>query len=216
MPTPARLKVAFDYACFYHLTFSCIDGLYLFRTDQHRRIFLQRCRSFLDASFVFLAYSLLSNEAHLIVKAREKEQVLKEISFLPFQNRTRAMAAFLRNPTTDAYNDMLLRQMNRFLVSYVNTFNYLEERSGALFRKPFRRVRLTTKLEVEESILFVHTCAQRQKIHADFRSHLYHSWHEIMHPSSSWVDANAAIHFFESADQFRESHQHYANQMPRE
>jgi hypothetical protein len=209
MPTPVRLKAPFRFAQHYHLMFQSIDGLILFRSLQHQRLFLKACVCYLKPFFRFRAYTLLSNQAHMVVTTQSEKQITEAISWLPFQDRTRSMSLFQRSPSEALLNRMLERQVNRMLVSYVNSYNYYEERAGGLFQKPFKRVVLENKEAMKEAIMYVHTCAQLKQLVSDYRAHSAHSWMEILNKNSLLVETDSVLELFEDPETYRIAHQRY-------
>jgi hypothetical protein len=210
MPIPTHLRAPFCADEFYHLSFYSIDGLILFRTAQHRIIFLRKCLFFLNPFATFFAYTILPKQIHLIVKIKEEKMITEALNWTPYCDRTRSMISFLKHPSSNYLNTMLERQINRMLVSYVNSFNYMEERSGGLFKKPFRRMNLKTLDDVKRAILFVHTCAEKEQVVSDYRAHLFHSLDEIARHSSSLVDTKSTMLLFENPEIYRLSHLKYA------
>jgi hypothetical protein len=211
MPIPAQYRAPFCADEFYHLSFYSIDGLVLFRTAQHRMIFIRKCLFFLNPFATFFAYTILPKQFHLIIKIKEEKIITETLNWTPYGDRTRSMISFLRNPSSNYLNMMLERQINRMLVSYVNSFNYLEERSGGLFKKPFRRMNLKAPDDVKRAILFVHTCAEKEQVVSDYRSHAFHSLDEIARQSSTLVDTKSTMLLFENPETYRLSHLKYAD-----
>lgn len=211
MPIPAHHRASFCADEFYHLSFYSIDGLTLFRTNQHRMIFIRKCLFFLDPFATFFAYSILPKQIHLIIKMKDEKIITEALNWTPYGERTRAMISFLKNPSSQYFNMMLERQINRMLVSYVNSYNYQEERRGGLFKKSFKRIVLKTPDEVRRAILFVHTCAERERVVSDYRAHDFHSLEEIVRQSSTLVDTKSTLMLFENAETYRLSHLKYAD-----
>jgi hypothetical protein len=211
MPIPAHHRAPFCADEFYHLSFYSTDGLVLFRTAQHRMIFIRKCLFYLNPFATFFAYTILPKQIHLIMKIKDENIITEALKWTPYGDRTKSMILYLRNPSSAYLNLMLERQINRMLVSYVNSFNYLEERSGGLFKKPFRRMNLKTPEEVKRAILFVHTCAEKEQVVSDYRSHAFHSLDEIVRQSSTLVDTKSTMLLFENPEIYRLSHLQYAD-----
>jgi hypothetical protein len=212
MPIPVRFRAPFLVDQFYHLIFLSIDGLLLFRTTQHRKVFIKNCHLFLQPFATFWAYSFLPNQAHFVIKCKGENEIKEELSWVPYRDRTRSMLSFIKEPSSELFNAMMERQVNRMLVSYVNSYNYMEERKGGLFQKPFRRIWLSDMEALKETVLFVHTCAQKEGVVLDYRAHQYHSHDEIVRKSSVLVDTQSVMLLFESPEIYRSAHLKYADQ----
>src|SRR5882724_6484073 len=144
MPTPTAYKAPFLYGDFYHLVFKSIDDLLLFRCHDNKLFFMERFSFFLHSFLACWAWTLLDNHAHFIVRVREAEDIYHRLEAIPDEARTVSMKKLLSdtNRITDP-DELIERQANRLMVSYVNAYNNMYKRKGGLFLSPFRRFAIT-------------------------------------------------------------------------
>ena len=120
------------------------------------------------------------------------------------------MALFLSHKyTADELfvNELIERQVNRFLVAYANAFNKAYKRSGSLFQSPFRRSIINDDVHLQQAIIYVHANAQKHDLINDYRSYLYSSYHKIISGISILIDVAAILDFFRGLKEFITLHE---------
>jgi hypothetical protein len=155
-----------------------------------------------------------------VVQVKEPGLLHQSIIAIPDEARTVSMKKFLLNPGNDQLvDDLIERQVNRFMVSYTNSYNKVYKRKGGLFQSPFRRSVITDENHLQRAIIYVHSNAQKHGLINDYRRYAYSSYHEILSGRYLFVDGCSVLHFFGGIKNFIEQHQfhidhYYANQWP--
>lgn len=196
MPTPVQFKAPFEPERFYHVVFRSIDGVKLFLNNNQKQIFLSKWIQFMQPFCRVWAYCLLENHAHLVLKIEKAQSIYDLVEKWGIDEQTKAIRNYLSDKSESHFDEMLERQVNRFLVSYVNTFNNEIARKGGLFQKPFRRVLIAEENHLQQAIVYVHANAQKHGIVKDYLLHPDHSYHEIIKDSTLYVDSFAVLDFF--------------------
>ena len=211
MPTPLKYKAPLHADHHYHLIFRSVDGVQLFREPCNHVFFLQRFRLYLRPVLSTIAYCLLENHAHFIVKIKSIEALKKSIAKLPEERRTKIMCRFLEaeDPET-LVNDMILRQINSFMVSYALSYNKFYNRRGGLFHSPCRRVVVKDEAHLRNGIVYVHANAQKHQIVTDFKTYPHSSYHEILANFSSLITIKPVLEFFGGKELFIKTHDEIA------
>jgi REP-associated tyrosine transposase len=208
MPTPAQYKSPFSPECYYHVVFRSVDGVMLFHTDENRIYFLQKFSFYFKPVSTCLAYCLLENHVHFIIRVRSLSSLKENILLISPEAQTMSMKKFLENPgCVDIVENVLERQVNSFMVSYANAYNKRFSRKGNLFQSPFRRVEIKEDSHLQQAIIYVHANAQKHKFIKDFKDHRYNSYWEIIKGDCSNVQINEVLHFFGGKEQFIKIHQ---------
>lgn len=208
MPTPVRFKAAFYPQAYYHLVFKSIDGVALFNTGENRKFFLEKFSLFLHPFCSCLAYCLLDNHVHFIVQVKSLETINNFILLTTPETRTVSMRKCLESPNKEELIDEILeRQVNRFMTSYANAYNNKFSRKGNLFQSPFRRIEIKEDAHLQQAIIYTHANAQKHGIVKDFKDYKYSSYWEVINKYSANVQANEVLRFFEGKDQFIKIHQ---------
>jgi hypothetical protein len=221
MPTPVQFKAAFGFDHYYHLLFRSIDGIPLFTNQKQSRFFLEKFNRYSKEIFQCWAYSLLDNHAHFIIKVKPEELVKKKIIELSVDERTKAMIRLLEKPGKEfmLFDEVAERQINRFMVSYANTYNNFSERKGGVFQQPFRRSLIAEETHLLQAVIYVHANAQKHQLFSDFKDHPFNSYQEILSGDSILIDSKILIDFFGGKENYINLHKEqvayfYTNQWP--
>jgi putative transposase len=208
MPTPDQFKAPLHPQRYYHAIFRSVDDVLLFRIVDNRDFFLKRFSNYLHPVCNCLAYCLLDNHAHFIIQVKSSVSLKASILSTSEEFRTVSMKKFLEEPDRDEIVDeMLERQVNRFMVSYANAFNKAFSRRGTLFQSPFRRVEIKEDAHLQQAIIYVHANAQKHGLIKDFKDYQYSSYWEIMYDNSMNVQVNDVLQFFDNKERFKTIHQ---------
>ncbi len=216
MPTPIAFKAPFLCDQSYHLVFKSIGGLLLFKHVLNRTFFLRRFSFFLGPVLICKAYCQLDNHVHFVVQIKKVELLHQSIIAVPDETKTVSMKKFLHDPGRVVLIDELIeRQVNRFMVSYTNSYNKVYNRKGGLFQSPFRRSVITGENRLQQSIIYTHANPQKHGLTTDFRSYPYSSYREILSGEYRFVDGFSVLYFFGGITNFIEQHRLQADQFYR-
>lgn len=220
MPTPVALKAPFFYQSHYHIVFKSIDGLLLLNKPSDYNLFLQRFLNFLQPFLDIWAFILLQNHVHLIIHVKTEKNIKEYLAKLPVPLQTKAMQKLMVSDKHAALIDELIeRQFNSFMVSYVNSINNQTGKQGGFFQKPFKRILIADESHLQQAIIYVHANAQKHGLVKDFRSFQHCSYNSIISGNSAFVDTSAVLSFFKGKEAFIEQHrlqveQFYSNNWP--
>jgi putative transposase len=207
MPVSQLLKAAFIPNKHYHIVFKSIDGLLLFRSDADYSVFLQRFYKFTNLAVENWAYCLLNNHAHFIVKLKTHEEVIRNITDIDLAVQTVAMKKLLVNSNDESvFDEMLERQLNSFMVSFVNYTKNKYGHNGGVFQKPFKRVVITTDAHLQQAIVYVHANSVKHNISNDYERYIYSSYISISKNTNTYCEREKVIDFFGGANKFVELH----------
>lgn len=220
MPTPIEFKAPFHPEAFYHIVCKSIDGIKLFQEHSNYFVFQERFKDFTGLCFDVWSYCLLSNHTHHIIQVKEKNDIIKSIEQLPIEERTTSMQSFLIDTDNEILFDaMIVRQMNRFLVSYANNVNNRRKRKGGTFQKPFRRRMIENDSHLQQAIIYTNANAQKHQLIDDYKKFRYSSYSEILAGDQNFIEPQKVINFFGSIEKFIKVHQeqvdhYYQNTWP--
>ena len=190
------------------LVFKSIGDLLLFRNHENKMFFLYKFVSFLKPVLNCWSYSLLDNHAHFIVRIKDIFSLQQSLSNVPDTTRTVSINKFLADTGNELLVDeLIVRQVNRFMVSYTNSYNQFYDRAGGLFQSPFRRLVIQEEAHLQQSVIYVHANAQKHRLIPDYRNHLYSSYNEIINGVSSIIAIDEVLTFFGGLERFIELHQ---------
>jgi hypothetical protein len=136
------------------------------------------------------------------------DKVLKLIQEMPEANYTVAIKTLLTNiDEIKLFDAMIERQMNSFLVSFVNFHNNKYQRKGGLFQKPFKRIEVLDDSHLQQAIIYVNANAQKHQMVKDFTKYPFSSYSDIVRRNETFVAANQVINFFGNIEVLMATHQ---------
>jgi putative transposase len=220
MPTPSNLKALFVPNSYYHFVCKSIDGILLFKSDEDYHIFKERFKKFMTEFLDVWSYCLLPNHTHYIIKVNSSLRIQENLNKFQQENKTTAMLSFLDNIDDElAFDKMIHRQMNSFLVSYANYYNNKYNRQGGLFQKPFRRIWIDDEAYLQQAIIYTNANAQKHKLVESYKNFTHSSYKEIINKEGYYINAKEVIDFFGGINKFIDAHNnqveyYYKNDWP--
>ncbi|SDD42497.1 transposase [Niabella drilacis] len=129
---------------YYHIYNHANGDDNLFREAENYNFFLKKYHQHLDPVVETIAWCLMPNHFHLLVKIKSEEAVAS--TFLKFQTleKFEQRSAFLS------------KQFSNFFSSYTQSFNKVYKRRGSLFIKNFKRKEVTDEAYLRSLILYIH------------------------------------------------------------
>lgn len=207
MPIPVKFKAAFFPGATYHLLFRSIDGLLLFQDSRDYLLFLSQYATYFRPILDTLSYCLLNNHSHFIVQVKERKELIEELSIIPKKYKTILMNKVLSDGTNDFLIDQMIeRQVNSFMSSYVHLKNRNSDRKGGLFQSPFRRSFITDDAHLAQSVIYVHANAEKHGLVKDFKQYPHSSYQEILSGHSTNVCVKKVLDFFGGRERYIEMH----------
>lgn len=121
----------------------------IFREARNYGFFLDRYAHHVSPGADTLAYCLMPNHFHILVRVRAQE----------------------------AWPDNRLpeRRLANLFSSYAKAFNNTYRRTGSLFQKPFGRVAITSPEQLQHIVCYIHRNPQQHGFVGDFRDYPYSS-----------------------------------------
>jgi REP element-mobilizing transposase RayT len=175
---------------FYHIYNRAVGQENLFREEKNHSFFLKKWNNYLNDYLDVWAYCLMPNHFHFVV------QVKKTGCF----------------PEGVRINKFLEDQFKRLFSSYALSFNKVYERSGSLFQKRFKRVKIDSRNYLITLIHYIH----HNPIHHGFTQNYsdwdYSSYTAIASGHPTKVKRQKVLELFnDSKDEFLSSHEEMKN-----
>lgn len=136
---------------FYHIYNRSIGNEMMFNDIAFANDFLERWEKLITPYTNTLAFCIMSNHFHFIVQIKPFDDKIKAIIAL---ENTSAANDFLDGNSSP--NDFLVTQFSRLFNGFSTFYNNKKNRSGGLFQKKFKRIRLNSVEKVLEKICYVH------------------------------------------------------------
>jgi len=141
---------------FYHIYNHANGDDNLFREEKNYPFFLEKYHQHIDPIADTIAWCLMPNHFHLLVKIRSEKEIVDNFS----SSRT---STFLKFRTLEKLAEaeeeklkFLSKQFSNFFSSYSQAFNKVYNRRGSLFIKNFKRKEIANEQYLRNIILYIH------------------------------------------------------------
>lgn len=108
----------------------------------------------------------------------------------------------------DEDQKIVSQKFSNFFNAYAKAFNKAHNRTGSLFEKPFKRIRLLSEDYLKNLIIYVNTNPIKHKVSLNFENYLYSSYSECLLRKSQIVNVNEVLELFDDIENFKFVHQY--------
>ncbi|HVM88269.1 MAG TPA: hypothetical protein VMT76_08770 [Puia sp.] len=129
---------------YYHIFNHAIGNENLFREDENYRFFLQKYDLYIYQVAETLAYCLMPNHFHFLIKIKSEGQLVA--AFPKFKTLEKLIEA-----------NCISKQFSNFFSSYTLSFNKKYNRMGSLFLKNFKRQQVEKDSYFSKIIHYIHS-----------------------------------------------------------
>jgi REP element-mobilizing transposase RayT len=163
---------------FYHL-YNCGNNKEnIFIEEQNYMYFLKLSKKHLSKTLDILAYCLLKNHFHLLIKTKE-------------------------NSTTKELSQSFSNLFN----AHSKSINKKYGRSGSLFKDRFLRIKLDNEAYLKNLILYIHLNPTHHEFVNDFRFYKHSSFNSIVSNKPTSLLREYVLSIFENRQNFIDAHQ---------
>lgn len=163
---------------FYHVYSRTNGEELLFRTEENCLNFLQKFQTYCSPHFSTLAYCLLPNHFHFLIRVKENT-----------------------NP------EAALNSFSNLLNGYAKAYNKLYNPHGGLFQRKFKRKEIDKESYLSQVIIYLHRNPQKHGIVQDFKKWRFSSYHAIISQKPTHIERDFVIEWFGDLDQFQKIHE---------
>ena len=181
MPIPIQYLAEFEEEEVYHVYNRTNNKEALFADDENRRFFLRKYKELLSPFVDSYCWCLLPNHFHLLVKVKMVDSIATYLQSKPPALLTITEKRFVESADRlKMIGELIEQSFKRFFQSYAMSFNKQQQRSGNLFHKPFRRVKIMSDEQFTMAIIYIHANAVKHGLAKDMYSYPWSSWHTIV------------------------------------
>ncbi|MCE4565738.1 transposase [Maribellus sp. CM-23] len=188
---------------YYHIFNRGTNRQNIFYTSANYDYFLNLLHKFLSDYVHFLAYALLPNHFHLVLKIKT-ELFIEERG-----NRSLIEENGSLKSVTDEeqIGREVVRQLKRMFITYAMAINKQENRSGNLFDPKYKRLEICDQSYLEYAIFYTHFNPEKHGISNNFRNYKYSSYKAILGNSKTKMDRKLVLDLFGGKESFVDYHQ---------
>lgn len=100
----------------------------------------------------------------------------------------------------------ITQSISNFFNAYAKAYNKEHRRTGSLFEKHFKRIRLYDETYIRHLILYIHTNPQHHNITEDFRNYAFSSYQIIRSERETKIKREEVIQLFGGIANFEVTH----------
>jgi putative transposase len=179
---------ALEFGKYYHIYNRGINREKIFFEPRNYRYFMDLYAKYIAPVADTLAYSLLGNHFHLLVRIKTAE----EQTFQVLETRK------LLNPT---------QQFSNLFNAYAKAINKAYHRTGGLFQERFGRIEVTSDEYFATLVVYIHRNSQKHGIIEDFREYPYSSYAAMLVDKPTQLKRSEVLEWFGGIAAFTASHQ---------
>ncbi|MCG9910877.1 MAG: transposase [Flavobacteriales bacterium] len=127
----------------------------LFREEKNYFFFKEKYRKHIDPVAETLAWCLMPNHFHLLVKIKSEEDIAADSTVSNF-SKVSNFGKVVNETAESAGSKFISKQFANFFSSYTQSFNKVYNRRGSLFIKNFKRKEVSDEEYLRNLILYIH------------------------------------------------------------
>lgn len=163
---------------YFHIYNRGNNGENIFIEEKNYQYFLHLISKHLLPVCNILAYCMLKNHFHIVIKTKER-QTEKNIS----------------------------RAFSNLFNAYAKAINKAYNRTGSLFENRFKRILITKEDYLRNLIIYIHLNPENHNMIADFKNYKYSSYKDYLNQKPSLINKEIVLALFHSVDNFVAIHE---------
>ena len=197
----------------YHLYTHANGSENFFRTEENYRYFLQRYQHFIPLVADTLAYCLMPNHFHFLVRIKTEAELISvfknklSLYLTGLESEKKQDLSGIDSETKNQLSTLVILQFSHLFNAYTKAFNKVYKRRGSLFTRSFRRKEITSDSYLTTVIHYIHKNAVHHGFSKDFTDWPWSSYHELANDTSTWLDREFVINWFGGVEKFRDFNQ---------
>lgn len=177
----------------------------LFQEEENYQYFLRKYAEKLSSVVDTLAYCLMPNHFHLLIRIKEKEILW---DYLSQKIKLNPNLSIPENSTEEELNHYIVhRQFHNFLGGYSKAFNKFHNRSGSLLRQNTRRKIVNYQDYLKNSIRYVHLNSVFHDFTVFPEEWPHNSYHAYLCDKPTQLIREEVLGWFGGRDEFIKFHQ---------
>ncbi len=193
----------------YHLYTHANGFENLFLSDENYRYFLSRYEHFIPSVADTLAYCLMPNHIHFLIRIKTEAEIISK--FLSPSLQTSKVSTLsqtnLGGLEMELVEKRISQQFSNLFNSYTKSFNKMYSRRGSLFIPNFKRKEITDNSYFTQLIYYIHA----NPVHHGFVKNIgdwrWSSFSDIVQAEPSLVKREEIIQWFGNKEEYLRFHQ---------
>jgi REP element-mobilizing transposase RayT len=179
---------------YYHVFNHANGNENLFREEENYRFFLGKYDFYIPPVAETLAYCLMPNHFHLLLKIKTEEQLLA--AFPKFKTLEKLLGA-----------NCISKQFSNLFSSYTQSYNKKYDRAGSLFMKNFKRETVSTDSYFSKIIHYIHANPVHHGFVDAINKWRWSSYNTILSNADTKINRKEVLQWFNTKEGFIQFHQ---------
>ncbi|MFN8354588.1 MAG: hypothetical protein U0Y10_09085 [Spirosomataceae bacterium] len=193
----------FEEGYFYHVYNRGNNGDNLFYQAKNYTYFLQKYDLYLSDYIETYAYCLLPNHFHLLVRVKTKEEIARDSDS---STKADGQSDGIAEKNVDN-GKKVSEQFRRFFIGYSQAIQKQENRTGSLFQKNFKRIKVESDAYFSWLVYYIHANPQTHGITDDFQDYPHSSFGRMMNPKPTKLQKSYVLSWYGSMERYQQFHQ---------
>jgi len=184
----------------YHIYNRGINSDTIFSEEKNYAYFLSLYSKYIPQIADTYAYCLLGNHFHFLIKTKSEHEIISA-----FQT-TKERKKFLKY---DEATYHISNQFSKLFNSYVQAYNKMYKRTGALLENPFRRIEVDNNRYFTALVYYIHSNPAKHGICNDFTQYQHSSYSAYIIEKKTQLKKDEVFDWFDNKDEFVKFHSKY-------
>lgn len=186
---------------YYHIYNRGINRGNIFFQTRNYDYFLHLLKKHIFNHVEILAYCLLPNHFHLLLRLSEKVEIIDK-----------------RNQTDEIIKDeaeigkFVSEKFRRLFISYSQAINRQESRIGSLVTRNFKRIQIEDDEHLKYLFFYIHHNPVKHGICNDYKNYNFSSYKSYLSNTEHFVSIKHGLELFEGKENFIEFHNYFHNE----
>ena len=185
---------------YYHIFNRGINRQLLFFQERNYIYFLDLLKKYLLDYVDILAYCLLPNHFHLVIKVKDEIILARERDSISEEKDGILMV------DEAEIGKIVSNQFRRLFIKFTMAINKQEARTGSLFDKNFKRLEITEQEYLQYVIFYVHYNPEKHGLTNDFKNFRFSSYLTFLSKQKTGISRNLVFELFDGKDVFLNYH----------
>lgn len=174
----------------YHLYNHANGGLNLFRNEENYKYFLTRYIKYVHPIVDTLAYCLMPNHFHFLIKVKEQDEISEIVNMNP-----------------DKLNSLIIsNSIKNWLISYTQAYNKVYNNRGNLYHQKIRRKEINNELHLLSLIAYINLNPIHHKFVINPEDWEFSSYNALISEKKTMINRNLVLELFDGKENFRFYH----------
>lgn len=181
---------------YYHIYNRANGNDKLFKEVDNFNFFMKKYSFHIQPIAETIAYCLIPNHFHFLVKIKS-EKVLAN-TFPKFISLEKSEQTYF-----------ISKQFSNLFSSYTQSFNKINLRKGSLFMKNFKRKQITSKLYIQQLVLYIHNNPVKHNLTKRTEEWQFSSYNSYLSNRNNILKQSEILDYFENFQNFIYCHQQH-------